>query len=123
MIDIKNEIEKCIKLYARHTNMNVDDIVKNIDNDDISFNGTLGEYEKSSTLRKCIKMYKEGELDASYYIVQGLLILTEDMHFSRYNDFENFEKDVDFLVDLKEIYKLFNIYIKNSVVSVDDLNI
>lgn len=54
MIDIKNEIEKCIKLYARHTNMNVDDIVKNIDNDDISFKGTLGEYEKSSTLRKCI---------------------------------------------------------------------
>ena len=112
-----------MKLYAQRTNMNVYDIVKKIDNDDISFNGTLGEYEKSSTLRKCIKMYKEGELDASYYIVQGLLILTEDTHFSRYNDFENFEKDVDFLVDLKEIYRLFNIYIKNSVVSVDDLNI
>ena len=59
MIDIKNEIEDCIKLYARHTNMNVDDIVKNIDNDDISFKGTFGEYEKSSTLRKCIKMYKD----------------------------------------------------------------
>ena len=54
MIDIKNEIENCIKLYARHTNMNVDDIVKNIDNDDISFKGTFGEYGKSSTLRKCI---------------------------------------------------------------------
>lgn len=113
-----------MKLYAQRTNMNVYDIVNLLDNDDISFKGTLDEYEKSSTLRKCIEMYKEGELDASYYyIVQGLLILTEDIHFNRYNDFENFEKDVDFLVNLKEIYKLFNIYIKNSVVSVDDLNI
>lgn len=114
MIDIKSEIEKCVKLYARHTNRNVDDIVKKIDNDDISFKGTLGEYEKSETLRKCIEMYKEGELDASYYyIIQGLLSLTEDIRFNN-NDFENFERGVNFLVDLKEIYRPFNIYLKGT---------